>query len=77
MVSRIRDLLTDTLRVPRARWEECLTAVRAGARSRVRRQGSNRWTRAELQAVIEAHEGYLANSPELDDYVKLADPIPA
>lgn len=68
--SRIRDLLTDALRVPRARWEECLTALRAGARSRVRRQGTNRWTRAELQAVIEAHEGYLASSPELDDYVK-------
>lgn len=70
VVSRIRDLLTDALRVPRALWEKCLTALRAGARSRVRRQGTNRWTRAELQAVIEAHEGYLANSPELDDYVK-------
>lgn len=70
VASRIRDLLTDALRVPRARWEECLTALRAGARSRVRRQGTNRWTRAELQAVIEAHEGYLASSPELDDYVK-------
>lgn len=70
VASRIRDLLTDALRVPRARWEECLTALRLGARSRVRRQGTNRWTRAELQAVIETHEGYLASSPELDDYVK-------
>lgn len=70
VTARIRDLLTDALRVPRARWEECLAALRAGARSRVRRLGTNRWTRAELHAVIDAHEGYLASSPELDDYVK-------
>jgi hypothetical protein len=70
VVSRIRELLTDGLRVPRALWEACLTALRAGARSRVRRQGTNRWTRAELQAVVQAHEGYLASSPELEDYVK-------
>lgn len=70
VASKIRDLLTDALRVPRARWEECLEALRAGARSRVRRLGTNRWTRAELQTIIEAHEGYLASSPEVDDYVK-------
>jgi hypothetical protein len=70
VVLRIRYLLTDALRVPRALWEACLTALRTGARSRVRRQGTNRWIRAELQAVVEAHEGYLASSPELDDYVK-------
>lgn len=65
----IGDLLTQTLRVPRARMGECVTALRNEVRARMLGAGSGRWTRAQLQAVIMAHDGYIASSPELDRYV--------
>ncbi len=32
--------------------------------------GGGRWTRAELEEVIRAHDGYIASSPELEHYIK-------
>lgn len=67
--SRIKVQLTETLRVPYALWEACLDALRSGAGSRVRRMGTNIWTRADLEEIVTQHEGHLASSPDLDDYV--------
>ncbi|WP_342251645.1 nSTAND3 domain-containing NTPase [Sphingomonas sp. OTU376] len=68
--SRIKEQLTETFRVPFANWQACFEDLRAGAYSRVKRKGTNVWTRDDLAAIIVKHEGYLASSPALDDYVK-------
>ncbi|MBB4100755.1 hypothetical protein [Sphingomonas kyeonggiensis] len=67
--TRIKELLTEAFRVPFALWESCRDALRAGAHSRVRRTGTNIWTRADLVAIVAQHEGYFASSPDLDDFV--------
>lgn len=68
--SRIKEQLTGTLRIPVPNWRACFEDLRAGAYSRVKRRGTNVWTRDDLAAIIVKHEGYLASSPALDDYVK-------
>lgn len=67
--SDIKRLLTESFRVPFARWEECLRALREEARIRINRGGSGRWRREDLERVIRDHEGYIASSPELELYV--------
>ena len=67
--SDIKRLLTESFRVPFARWEECLRALREEARIRINRGGSGRWRRDDLERVIRDHEGYIASSPELELYV--------
>lgn len=65
----IKRLLTESFRVPNARWEACRRALRDEARSRIAGAGGGRWTRAELERLIKIHDGYIASSPELDRYV--------
>ncbi|RAK68710.1 hypothetical protein [Phenylobacterium kunshanense] len=65
----IERLLVQSFRVPFARWRECRAALREEARIRILQGGSGRWRREEIEAVIRAHEGYIASSPELDHYV--------
>jgi hypothetical protein len=65
----IKRLLIESFRVPAARWKECLAALRDEARIRIRGGGAGRWTREEVGRVIRAHDGYLASSPELEQYV--------
>ncbi|MBO9873525.1 MULTISPECIES: hypothetical protein [Xanthomonas] len=67
--ARIRELLTDAFRVPNARWRQCHLDLREQARQRICGVAGGRWHRADLEAVIRAHQGYIASSPELDDYV--------
>jgi hypothetical protein len=65
----IKTLLTETFHVPNSRYAQCRRALREEARNRVLGAGAGRWTRAELEAVIREHEGYLASSPDLERYV--------
>ncbi|RKG49104.1 hypothetical protein D7X30_39950 [Corallococcus sp. AB011P] len=69
LLTDIKRFLTESFRVPTARWEECRQALREGARARMRGAGGGRWIRAELEDVIRQHEGYIASSPELEYYV--------
>lgn len=66
----IKALLTEKLRVPHARLEECRLKLRDDARARMGGAGGGRWTRAELQEAIRSHDGYIASSPELEHYIK-------
>jgi hypothetical protein len=69
LASDIKNLLTESFRVPNARWPECRQALREGARARMRGAGGGCWKRAELEQVIRHYEGYIASSPELEHYV--------
>ena len=62
-------LLAEGCRVPNARLDACRTKLREEARARIARAGGGRWRRKDLEAVIRAHEGYLASSPELEHFV--------
>lgn len=66
----IKAMLSEKLRVPHARLEECRLKLRDEARARMRGAGGGRWTRAELQEAIRSHDGYIASSPELEHYIK-------
>ncbi|WNH52080.1 sigma 54-interacting transcriptional regulator [Stenotrophomonas oahuensis] len=67
--SRIRELLTDTFRVPNAYWRQCHHDLREQARQRICGVAGGQWCQADLAEAIRAHQGYIASSPELDDYV--------
>jgi hypothetical protein len=69
LATDIKQLLTESFRVPNTRWKECQRELREEARIRISRGGSGSWKRAELERVIRNHEGYIASSPELDLYV--------
>ncbi|MBJ9953043.1 hypothetical protein I5735_08330 [Acinetobacter baumannii] len=65
----IKRLLIERFGVPNSRWIECLQKLREEAKLRVRRVGEGKWHKNELAQVIRNHDGYLASSPKLDDYV--------
>ncbi|MDE1911484.1 MAG: hypothetical protein KGL60_26915 [Pseudomonas sp.] len=69
LIQEIKRLLIERFGVPNSRWIECLRALREEARLRVRRAGEGRWRREDLAQVIRSHDGYLASSPQLDNYV--------
>lgn len=66
----IKALLSEKLRVPNARLEECRRKFRDEARARMAGAGGGLWTRVALEEVIRAHDGYIASSPELEHYIK-------
>jgi len=66
----IKALLSEKLRLPHARLEECRLKLRDEARARMGGAGGGRWTRGELEETIRAHDGYIASSPELEHYIK-------
>lgn len=66
----IKALLSEKLRVPNARLDECRRKLRDEVRARMGGAGGGRWARGELEEVIRAHDGYIANSPELEHYIK-------
>lgn len=66
----IRRLLIERFGIPNARWIECLLTLREEARLRIRRVGEGRWRREELAHIIRSHDGYLASSPQLENYVQ-------
>jgi hypothetical protein len=69
LASEIKRLLTESFRVPNARWAECRRALKEEARIRIGGAGFGRWRRDDLEGLIRRHEGYIASSPELDQYV--------
>lgn len=69
LVADIKTILTESFRVPNARLAHCVQALRDQARARIGGAGGGRWTRPQLERVIRRHDGYIASSPELDDYV--------
>jgi hypothetical protein len=70
LTSDIKRLLVDAFRVPNALWENCLKALREEARIRMKGIAEGVWCREDLEHVIRQHEGYLASSPEIENYVK-------
>jgi hypothetical protein len=69
LVGEIKRLLIERFGVPYSRWIECLKKLREEARMRMRRVGGGHWRRDELAHVIREHDGYLAASPQLENYV--------
>lgn len=69
LATDIKSLLSESFRVPNARVNECRRALREQARVRIGGAGGGRWTRVQLEQVIRRHDGYIASSPELDQYV--------
>lgn len=69
LTSDIKRLVTERFRVPNARWVGCRHALREEARARIGGAGGGRWTRAQLEQLIRSHDGYIASSPELEQYV--------
>ena len=67
--THIKQLLTESFRVPNARWKECLKTLHEEALNRILGGGSGRWRRSDLKHVIRKHDGYIASSPELEYYV--------
>ena len=67
--THIKQLLTESFRVPNARWKECLKTLHEEALNRILGGGSGRWRRSELEHVIRKHDGYIASSPEFEHYV--------
>jgi hypothetical protein len=66
----IKRLLVDAFRVPNALSENCLKVLREEARIRMKGTAEGVWRREDLEHVIRQHEGYLASSPEIENYVK-------
>ncbi len=70
LVGEIKRLLIERFGVPFSRWIECLKKLREEARLRVTRKvGEGFWKRDEIAEVIRTHDGYLAASPQLENYV--------
>ncbi|POE08560.1 hypothetical protein BV921_15130 [Pectobacterium odoriferum] len=69
LVQEIKRLLIERFGVPNSRWIECLQALRCEAKLRIRGAGGGRWCREELVPIIRNHDGYMASSPQLDNYV--------
>lgn len=69
LVGEIKRLLIERFGVPYSRWIECLHKLREEARIRVRRVGGGRWQRDEVAHIIREYDGYLATSPQLENYV--------
>ena len=65
----IKLLLTESFRVPNARWSECLQMLREQTRVRVLGGDAGRWRREALEETIRIHQGYIAQSPELERFV--------
>lgn len=69
LATDIKTLLTESFRVPNAKLDDCRRTLREQALVRIGGAGGGRWTRAELEQIIRRHDGYIASSPELDNYV--------
>jgi hypothetical protein len=70
LIHEIKRLLIERFGIPNSRWIECLRVLRDEARLRVRRAGEGRWRLEDLAQVIRSHDGYLASSPQLENYVQ-------
>ena len=68
--SDIKLLLVKLFMVPNERYEECRDALREEARVRILKAGGGRWHRQDVEAVIRGHEGRLATSMEVEQYLK-------
>jgi hypothetical protein len=66
----IKTLLLERFRVPRARWQACLSALRKAAWDRMRGEAGGKWSHDNVQHIIADHEGYLVGGLERQDYVK-------
>lgn len=69
LISEIKRLLTERLGVPYAEWIACLRELREAARVRIRGGAGGEWRRADVEAVIARHEGYLAADALMDTYI--------
>jgi hypothetical protein len=67
--SRIEKLLTTRFRVPWPRVDACRDALGNDALQRMCGAAQGLWTRAEIEAVIVAHGGYVGDSDALEGFV--------
>ena len=66
----LRELLVDTFKVPQSQWHDCLNVLRQEASLRMKGAFLGEWTREALEAIVRAHGGYFANSPEAERFVR-------
>ena len=69
LTSKVKELLTDSFRVPHTQWQACRESLRNCVRARMRGEWGGTWQREEVEGVVREHEGYFASSPELEDFV--------
>lgn len=65
----IKTLLVESFRIPHNRLKDCHQTLRSEARVRIGGAGAGRWSRRDLEQIVRQHGGYIASSPELDQYV--------
>ena len=69
LTNKVKDLLTESFRVPHTQWQTCRESLRNEVRARMRGEWLGTWRREEVERVVRDHEGYFASSPELDNFV--------
>lgn len=67
---KIREILSDLLRIPHSRLKACREKLRSESLRRMRGTGPGVWTRDELLAIVREHGGFLASAAELDAFVE-------
>ncbi len=70
IVSRVRELLVEAMKIPLVYRDACLADLRDVARHKMTGRTSRTWTREELSEVIARHGGCLATSPDLAQYIR-------
>lgn len=66
----IGEILSNLLRVPEPRQQQCREQLRQEARRRMRGVHPGVWTRDDLLATIRSYGGYLASSMDLEAFIK-------
>jgi hypothetical protein len=67
---KIREILSDLLRIPHSRLKACREKLRSESLRRMRGKGPGVWIRDELLAIVREHGGFLASAAELDAFVE-------
>lgn len=67
---KIRQILSDFLRIPHSRLKACREKLRSESLRRMRGTSPGVWTRDELLAIVREHGGFLASAAELDAFVE-------
>jgi hypothetical protein len=66
----IKELLVEYLKVPNDTYEACRDALRKEARIRLLEAGGGCWQRQDVEQIIRDHDGRLASSIEMEQFVK-------
>ena len=69
IANRVKELLTESFRVPHTEWKTCRESLRREVRARMRGEWGGTWARAEAERIVREHGGHFASSPELENFV--------